>query len=60
MTRTTILTKDADIITVRTDQNGTFVQATRAGNRQFGDDRHDEVVDDYKRQGWTVTSDQKT
>ena len=51
--RKTILVKDGDRVTVTTDNNGTFVE-TSTGNRSFGDDRHDEVVEDYEGQGWVI------
>lgn len=40
------LSKDDETIRVTTDENGTFVQTTDAGNRQFGSDQHDEIVND--------------
>jgi hypothetical protein len=51
--RETILEKDDDTILVRTDGHGTYVE-TSTGNRNYGSDRHDEIVDDYLKIGWVI------
>ncbi len=57
MGRTTVMEKDGEQITIRTDESGTQVMDENGSViTTYGSDRHQEEVDSRSQGGWVIVS----